>query len=229
MFAPAPFRRPFAALVLMSLLLTGCAAGPGVLFARAALDGVSLVATGKTSNGLGLSAVTGEDCEPMRALQHELVCRPDNYPDSDARLSHATREPNQTAFGGVFADAAQNDVMIEPIMLPEFTEIEAPEPYVVIASFREPVDARAAAWHLADLPAVTSATMINGIRYHRVIVGPLNPDLEEVLAKRLANAGVLSFYPVLLCPEDQSEPPCISKPRYRPIIDPDRVAAVAPR
>ena len=229
MLAPMPVWRPFAALVLVPLLLAGCAAGPTVVVARAALDGVSLVATGKTSNGHGLSALTGEDCEPMRAFEDEPVCRPEGYPDSDATLAHATDEPRHTAFGGVFAEAALDDYLIDPVMLPEFTALESPEPYVVIASFREQVDARAAAWHLANLPATTSAALINGILYHRVVVGPLDRSLEKVLSSRLAKAGVLSYYPVMLCPGDQSEPPCISAPRYRPLIEPDKVASVEPR
>jgi len=229
MFVPRLFFRLFAALVLVPLLLAGCAAGPTVVVARAALDGVSLMATGKTSNGHGLSALTGEDCEPMRAFEDEPVCRPDDYPDSDATLAHATAEPRHSAFGGVFAEAAREDVLIDPLMLPEFTGLESPEPYVVIASFRDEVDARAAAWHLANLPATTSAKTVNGIFYYRVVVGPLDRSLEPVLVSRLAKAGVLSFYPVMLCPGDQSEPPCISAPRYRPLIDPDKVASVEPR
>jgi hypothetical protein len=218
-----------AVLVLVWPLLAGCAAAPTVVVARLALDGVSLVATGKTSNGHGLSAMSGEDCEPIRVLEDELVCRPADYPDSDARLSQAIDEPRHTAFGGVFAEAAHEDVMIDPAMLPEFTALETPEPYVVIASFSDEVDARAVAWHLTDLPATTSAKMVDGVQFYRVVVGPLDSTLEPVLAARLAKAGVMSFYPVLLCPGDHAEPPCIGKPRYRPLIEPDKVAAVEPR
>ena len=173
--------------------------------------------------------MTGEDCEPIRVLQDEPVCRPRNYPDSDATLGHAIAEPRHTAFGGVFAKAAHEDVMIVPAMLPEFTSLEMPEPYVVIASFSDEVDARAVAWHLTDLPAATSAKVVDGVQFYRVVVGPLDSTLEPVLAARLAKAGVMSFYPVLLCPGDHAEPPCIGKPRYRPLIDPDKVAAIEPR
>ena len=64
--------RTISALCLAGLLvapaLTGCAVTPVIAAARIALDGASMVATGKTSNGHGLSALTGEDCEPSRAL-----------------------------------------------------------------------------------------------------------------------------------------------------------------
>ncbi len=229
MFAPRHFLRLFAMLVLLSPLLAGCQAVSGVVLARAGLDGVSLLATGKTSNGHSLSAIAGEDCEPARLIHDEPICRPENYPDSDATFGHATSEPHHSSFGGVFAEAARQEFLVTPVMLPEFTEVEEPEPYVVIASFQDEIDARAVAWNLAELPATTSATTVNGVRYYRMVVGPLDPSLELVLADRLANAGVMSFYPVELCPLDQSEPPCISKPRYRPVIDPAKVAAVEPR
>lgn len=222
-------RSPLTALAFAAVAFAGCASPPVGMVAHSALDGVSMVATGKTTNGHGLSAITGEDCEPMRMLEHEPVCRPLDYPDSDATFAEAEEVPRRTVFGGVFVQVAHEKALIQPVMLPEFTEVEAPEPYAVIASFRDETDARAVAMNLAGLPTATSATLVNGIRFHRVLVGPLTPALEQVLNTRLANAGVLSFYPVSLCPRDQTEPPCISKPRYRPAIDPDRVASVAVR
>lgn len=229
MFAHGSIRRLFTLIAVISPVLAGCEAASGVLLARATVDGVSLIATGKSSNGHGLSVIAGEDCEPLRMLADEPICRPDDYPDSAARLGDAVAEPHNTAVGSVFADAARNEYFVDPVTLPEFTDTEEPERYVVIASFDDSVDARAAAWNLADLPATTTTVKINGIPYYRVVVGPLEPSLERVLAVRLANAGVMSFYPVMLCPRDQSEPPCLGAPQYRPVIDPDRVAAVTSR
>ncbi len=226
MFALRPYTRLFTLIAAIAPLLAACGeAVSGLVLARATIDGVSMVATGKTSNGHGMSVIAGEDCEPLRILQDEPICRPDDFPDSDATLGHAISEPQNTAFGGVFVEAARDQYLVDPVILPEFTETETPEPYVVIASFEDRTDAHAVAWNLADLPATTATTRVNGLPYHRVVVGPMDPSLESVLDVRLANAGITSYYPVMLCPRDQSEPPCLSKPQYRPVIDPDKVAA----
>ena len=134
-------------------------------------------------------------------------------------------EPSHSQSGAVFAAMTQDTVLTTAFDRPEFTEPEAPVPYVVVASFRDPDDAKIVALELAGLPATTSPASLDGRVYHRVVVGPLEPKLEAVLPERLAKAGILTFYPVLLCPEDQTMPPCISRPRYRPRIDPDKVAA----
>lgn len=222
--------RTISAVCLAALLvaptLTGCAVTPIVAAARVALDGASMVATGKTSNGHGLSALTGEDCEPGRALEGKPICRPKDWPDSDANTSDAMVEPSHSQTGAVFAAMTRDDVLTKAVELPEFTAPETPVPYVVVASFHVRDDARIVALELAGLPAKTSPAMLDGRVYHRVVVGPLTPRLEAVLPERLAKAGLLDFYPVLLCPETHTVPPCISRPRYRPQIDPDKMASV---
>ena len=221
--------RLIAALGLAALIvaptLGGCAVTPVVAIARVALDGASLMATGKSTNGHGLSLLTGDDCEPGRALEGKAICRPNGWPDSDANTSDAMVEPSHSQSGAVFAAMTQNTVLTTAFDRPEFTEPEAPVPYVVVASFRDPDDTKIVALELAGLPATTSPASLDGRVYHRVVVGPLEPKLEAVLPERLAKAGILTFYPVLLCPEDQTMPPCISRARYRPRIDPDKVAA----
>ena len=211
--------------LIVAPTLGGCAVTPVVAFARVALDGASLMATGKSTNGHGLSFLTGDDCEPGRALEGKEICRPNGWPDSDANPSDSMVEPSHSQSGAVFAAMTQDDVLTTAFDRPEFTEPEAPVPYVVVASFRDPDDAKIVALELAGLPATISPASLDGRVYHRVVVGPLDSKLEAVLPERLAKAGILTFFPVLLCPEDQTVPPCISRPRYRPRIDPDKVAA----
>lgn len=70
-------RIPGSALVLPLLFLTGCALSPVVTVASLMLDGVSYVATGKSTTDHAISAVTDEDCAILRVVDGKEVCDPD--------------------------------------------------------------------------------------------------------------------------------------------------------
>ena len=58
-----------------ALALSGCGLPPLITVASAALDGMSLVSTGKTVGGHALSAAAKKDCAMWRVVKNEDVCR----------------------------------------------------------------------------------------------------------------------------------------------------------
>ena len=62
-------------LVLMPILLGGCALPPAIVIGSYAADGVSYIATGKSMTDHGLTAVTGRDCALLRPIFHgKAIC-----------------------------------------------------------------------------------------------------------------------------------------------------------
>jgi hypothetical protein len=64
------------AIFVIPLLVAGCALPPVYSLASFAADGISYVATGKSTTDHALSIVAGEDCAMLRALKEEAICVP---------------------------------------------------------------------------------------------------------------------------------------------------------
>jgi hypothetical protein len=69
--------RIFGSALLLALFLSGCALPPAVTVASFVADGVSYVATGKSTTDHAISAVVGEDCALLRTVQDKAICDPD--------------------------------------------------------------------------------------------------------------------------------------------------------
>lgn len=65
------------AILIVPLLFGGCALPPAVTLVSLAADGISYIATGKSTTDHAISAVAGEDCALLRAMKDEAVCNPD--------------------------------------------------------------------------------------------------------------------------------------------------------
>ena len=63
--------------LLSALFLKGCALPPAVTVVSFVADGVSYVATGKSTTDHAISAVVREDCALLRAVQDKAICDPD--------------------------------------------------------------------------------------------------------------------------------------------------------
>ena len=63
-----------ALVLVLSMMLGGCAIPLGVHVAAWALDGISYVATKKSLTDHGLSIVTEQDCAMWRILKQEEIC-----------------------------------------------------------------------------------------------------------------------------------------------------------
>ncbi len=68
---------PRITILLAPFLLAGCALPPAVTWASLATDGVSYIATGKSTTDHAISAIADEDCALLRALKEEAICYPD--------------------------------------------------------------------------------------------------------------------------------------------------------
>ncbi|MEL0113422.1 MAG: hypothetical protein VW835_16955 [Rickettsiales bacterium] len=77
---PASDMRPFIILILSSIMLGGCGLPVAVQIASLAIDGISLVSTGKTTTDHALSTAANSDCALHRSLKGEDICR-DGSPD----------------------------------------------------------------------------------------------------------------------------------------------------
>jgi len=82
------------AILLVPFLLAGCAVPPALTLASFAADGISYLATGKSTTDHALSAIASEDCALMRAVKEEPICVPERQvlismsepkPPADAR------------------------------------------------------------------------------------------------------------------------------------------------
>ncbi len=82
-------------LLAACLSLGGCAAPPVYSFVSFALDGVSIIATGKSVSDHALSAAVEKDCAMWRVLQEQdikVVCR--EYADgSETAITVAANRP----------------------------------------------------------------------------------------------------------------------------------------
>ncbi len=229
-----PVTKPGAGFGAAAVLLAGLAGcgGESVLgLTQIALEGASHLATGKSMSGHGLSAITGEDCDLSRALTGEPVCRAAGTPRGDATIGDAAVEPARSALGAIYLEAASaRTVLVEPLRVPAFAEVETPLVYVVVASYRSADEAAYVAAGLRELPAAAAAAAsIDGSVFYCVVVGPLDDRLVPVLDARLAAAGITHTFAVELCPGTLGPPPCFSRPRYRTRLDRGELAAAEVR
>ncbi len=83
-----PIRR--IAILLAPFLLAGCALPPAVTWASLSADGISYIATGKSTTDHAVSAIAHEDCALHRGLKDEAICNP----DGDVLISSVGAEPS---------------------------------------------------------------------------------------------------------------------------------------
>jgi hypothetical protein len=77
------------AILAVPLIMTGCGIPPAVSIASYALDGVALIASGKTIKDHALSVAVGQDCSMFRVVSGEPIC--------------SDYEPNPAAAAGLAA------------------------------------------------------------------------------------------------------------------------------
>lgn len=70
-----PEMRRILCLSTTALMLSGCGLPPALQIASLALDGLSLISTGKSTTDHAVSTVRAEDCALHRSLKGQEVCR----------------------------------------------------------------------------------------------------------------------------------------------------------
>lgn len=87
--------------------LSGCALPTAVTIASFAADGVSYIATGKSTTDHALSVIAQEDCAMARALEERPICVPDlNASIRTVALASKTETPSRSAAKKIPVEAA---------------------------------------------------------------------------------------------------------------------------
>lgn len=114
--------------VLSPLLLSGCLFPAWVTYVSFAADGISLIATGKSTTDLALSAAAEQDCAMWRIFDERAVCRarhlagvvPGHRDSGHRDLGHRDLGPRVVAdvAGNPGAGAAQDLPALVALVLP---------------------------------------------------------------------------------------------------------------
>lgn len=110
--------------LVLSMMLGGCALPIGVQVASWALDGISFVATKKSMTDHGLSLVTQQDCAMWRAVKQEDICS--QHEDSTTAIALLDDED----------DNFDHKVVDQPTLIAEAPkELETPKGIEQLAAF----------------------------------------------------------------------------------------------
>lgn len=115
----------FAAL-LVPVFVTGCALPPAYTIASFAADGISYLATGKSTTDHALSIVAQEDCAMLRALREKAICVPDH--DFPVLVAKGSVPEGMTPAPVQVASLAKADDLRDP---PVMAKVPAPTPVKV--------------------------------------------------------------------------------------------------
>lgn len=109
------------AVIAVALVVTGCGIPPAITIASYAIDGVALVASGKTVKDHALSAAIGQDCAMFRVVTGAPVCT--DYEPNPAAAAALARMPDSeemlaaTADGRVIRVAAARPALDTPVLV----------------------------------------------------------------------------------------------------------------
>jgi hypothetical protein len=180
-----------------AVMLAGCGVVPPVVSALSyAIDGFSLITTGKSPTDLALSAAVERDCALWRIFTTGEVCR-DYTLTASATPIDLSPAPDRTARPATGHDGSEP--VVGGSMEPAPSPAGASEPkqaaparlhYLVLASFREvrPAEQLAAA-HRAIGASVRQAE-VDGKRWYRVVAGPASLAELTPMQSRLGEAAL---------------------------------------
>lgn len=187
-------------LLALPVLASGCALPPAVVVASYTADGISYLASGKSLEDHGLSAVTNEDCALHRVLMEEPICS--DFKPADATSSAGSPRaspaivPKQSPVSPGSVPAAP------PVASTPRTEIavaqrpplpRAPAPvanigprrYLVLGSFSTHENAARFAKQLEETNLAVVSVRLQGRTLYRVVAGPLTVTRVADLRARL--------------------------------------------
>ncbi|MBI3495781.1 MAG: SPOR domain-containing protein [Proteobacteria bacterium] len=183
--------------------VSGCGVVPPIVsIASYAIDGFSLVASGKTLTDHAISVVAASDCALWRIFSTGPICVEDaQIAAADAAASpFVPAAPRQGRAGDGDGDA-------DPILLaapapsaspPAATQPEPAKPatrvvglhYLVLASFRDAKPAEQLADVHRNLGASLKEAEVDGKRWYRVVVGPAPIAQLVPVQKSMGGVGI---------------------------------------
>ena len=192
-------------LIAACLSLGGCAAPPAYTFVSFALDGVSIIATGKTVSDHALSAAVEKDCAMWRLLGEQdikVVCR--EYADESetaitvaanrpvphpATYTFAAAEVSPPPGSPVYATASENlFVGTDPAKVPTETAAAEPETDLPSESVAETAEPATGGWQFGV--QLAAYRMRHGAEVVWETLHAAHPDLLGSLNSTLQSADL---------------------------------------
>lgn len=188
------------AISLSLAVLTGCAALPPALqLLSVAGAGMSFVTTGKGVGDHLMSAALDRDCVMLRFVQGEDPCREQTpAEDSVQTVANIDAEQDISLLRGQTLD-------IDPAAVG--AALARPNLYLVIGSFSDRFNAEAFSRAYSDYNTGVSLETGETVAY-RVVVGPIPAGNMVVFREDLYQAGISETWPIPLCGNDLTPPPC---------------------
>ncbi len=187
-----------AALTLMAPLLASCAVPGAAMLAGIAVEGGSVMATGRTATDQALSAATKRDCRLLAGLTQGRLCSDD-----------------KSAAPSVMAKAA---VRAEPAALKP-ARIPVPHAHVgnrwtlLIGTFWDIGAATRMAGLARPHKTSISSTVMDGRVVYQVTVGAFPFEETEKFRAKVSGPGIDKITVMRLCPSWMKEETCISLDR----------------
>jgi hypothetical protein len=183
-----------AVLAGAATLLAGCGVVPPVIAALSyAIDGVSLIGSGKSVSDHALSAATERDCALFRVFTTGEICR-------DYALTASTLpldlSPAPAAAGHAGRDGAETPSAVAVAVVPRPVPAEtrpaatARLSYLVLASFREARPAEQLAAAHGAIGASVKEAEVDGKHWYRVVAGPARMGELAALQASLTGVGL---------------------------------------
>ena len=172
-------------LLVVPVLLSGCAAPPALVIASYGADGLSYLASGKSLEDHGLSYALDEDCALHRVILEQPICSDFKPADVQAEASAAgagAPVPGKAGKVGstpVVVGAGPGEPAAPPSGRPEAAALPppaatvAPQRYLVLGSFRERANARRFADRLGQPKLAVVPARLPGRIVYRVVAGPV--------------------------------------------------------
>ncbi len=193
--------------VFAAAAASGCAAPIGLQIASWAMSGVSYATTGKSLSDHAISAVFESDCALHRVLIEGNLCVSSEAVAVDTVLAQAEISPPESAnnIPTEIVAEIEREVTTRPVAL-TVGPSEQVGLFVVAGSFQDRRNADTARGRY-ERAAIAHAD-IKGAHYYRVVVGPVEKPQWQAAAKELERGGAKGVWPVRLCSNSLTPPPC---------------------
>jgi hypothetical protein len=191
-----------AGILMLSPLLAGCAVPGAIGLAGIAIEGASVIATGKSASDQIVSAAVDKDCELIEGLTRGKACK-------DRKQAKKEEQPSTVA------KTTENTRPVRRHRWIPRTKVDDRWTFHV-GTFRELGEATKRARLASPGKASISSTVVDGEVHYRVTVGLFpfaNADSER---DRVGGAGTDKMAVLRVCPSWMQDASCVSLDRVIP-------------